>query len=740
MKKGRVRKKRDKVLLVSSVICMIVLFLTIGFSSYQTRLEVESLGALVRIQRDIRITGVSVSSANNGGVYSYTDYNINTIYSRIALPNKDSTITFDVEVTNLGNVEMALSSITNLDNNLKYTITGYNLDDALCDDGDATSCKLGSVTTLHVTIGYKDSSEATNTPFLISPNFNFISLGKAAKIGDTYYDTLQLAVNAVPTNKTETTIILLKDVSETITVAQNKNIVFDFQNKTLSNNGNNPVIKNNGTVNIISGIIRSDASTNGAINNESTGNITINGASVIVTGGRQALYNNKGTALITGDSYLSATTTERVAVQNLAGGTLTITGGTIVSTGSSAVGNAGTMTIGVKDGDIDITTPVMQGLENGINSSTNYSFYNGVAKGKSAPINNLARITDKEDGYDLVQGEESIYGERYVVAVLGIANTVTFNPNGGTVGETRRGIAAGYKVGTLPIPTRSGYEFIGWFTKQTEGSEVSENTIINNDVIFYAHWRKVDTVRINSTYYGTIQEAINSVSPNNVEVTIVLIRDTSEHITVAKNQNIVLDLQNYTISSNKDAAIIENNGTVKIQNGTITSNVDTGAINNNGTGKLIITGGNIIATGSRQAVYNLAGGVVEISGGYLSSKTSGKPTNSNMDRATLQNLLGGIMKITGGTIVGVNQQAISNEGTLTLGVEDGTISATSPIIQGKTIGIKTDGTFNFYDGVIKGTSTDVIDGTITDQEDDGILTDGTEVIDGTTYNTKYFTN
>ena len=738
MKNNHKKKKKDIVFVVSSIVCLLVVLLTVGFSAYQTSLEVNNLGALVRLQKDIRVTNVSVASTTNGGLSNYEDYNVNSITSLVTLPSVDSTITFDVEVTNLGNIEMALSSITNLGENLKYTLTGYTLDDPLCDDNDSTSCKLGSKTTLHVTIGYKDNVTPSSVPFIIDVDFNFIALGKAARIGNTYYDTLQLAVNAVPTNKTETTVILLKDVSETITVANNKNVVFDLQNKTLSNNGNNPVIKNNGIISISNGIIRSNAATQGAINNESTGNITISGGSVIVTGGRQALYNNKGKAKITGDAYLSAVTSERSAVQNVSGGTLTIEGGTIVSTGTSAVNNLGVMTIGVKDGDINPTTPVMQGVEYGITATADYSFYNGVVKGKVAPINNNARIIDKEEGYELVTGEETIYGEKYFVAVLGVAKIVTFNPNGGSVTETSRGIAPGYKVGTLPIPTRAGHDFLGWFTDPTDGTEVNATTIINSDITFHAHWRKYNTVRINSTQYSTFQEAINSISANNTETTIVLLRDTAEHITVPANKNIVFDLQNYTISNSSNAAIIENNGTVKIQNGTLTSNADTGVINNNATGKLYVTGGNIIATGTRQAIYNLDGGYVEISGGYLSSKTTGKPTNSNMDRATIQNLLGGEIKITGGTIVGINQQAISNEGTLTLGEKDGVISTSAPIIQGKTIGIKTDATLNFYDGIVKGQSLPVIDGTVTDTEDNSVETTGTEVIDGTTYNTIYY--
>ena len=54
-----------------------------------------------------------------------------------------------------------------------------------------------------------------------------------AEINGVYYKTLQAAVNAVPTNNTLTTVKLLSNTSESITINSNKNIVFDFQNYTI---------------------------------------------------------------------------------------------------------------------------------------------------------------------------------------------------------------------------------------------------------------------------------------------------------------------------------------------------------------------------------------------------------------------------------------------------------------------------------------------------------------------------
>ena len=185
------------------------------------------------------------------------------------------------------------------------------------------------------------------------------------------------------------------------------------------------------------------------------------------------------------------------------------------------------------------------------------------------------------------------------------------------------------------------------------------------------------------------------------------------------------------------AALIANSGTIKIQNGILTSNANSSLINVYSGAKVIVTGGELIATGTRQVIYNNAGGIVEIYGGYLSSKASGKPDLSNMERAAIQNLANATLTILGGTIIGVNQQAISNEGTMTIGQKDGNIVTSSPIIQGKTYGIKSSSTFNFYDGIIRGKTQNAIEGNITEMEDNSSLVTGTETIDNEDYNTAY---
>ena len=558
---------------------------------------------------------------------------------------------------------------------------------------------------------------------------------KVAKIGSTYYDTLQDAVDDVPTTDVQTTVVLLQNTSETITVDEGQNIVFDFRNNTLSNKGNTPVITNDGTISISNGTILSSAASNGAINNNSKGTITISGGSVIVTGGRQALYNNKGTATITGNAYLESSATLRSAVQNVSSGTLKIESGTIISTGTNAVNNAGSLSIGVKDGLVSTTTPLIKGNDMAINSSSTYKIYDGIFKGKNASFNDETKIIEFETGYGLFQSAEIIDGVTYKVNYLSPAVKVTFDARGGTVSPTFRNIIYGNELGPIPTPIKSGHTFNGWYDDPSGGNPVDEHLIVTSEKTIYAHWTKSSQVaQMNGTYYDTLQEAI-AAAPQNTSTTITMLKDIEEIITINRGKNIVLDLNNTTLTNCGNKAVVENYGNLVIQNGNVTSSADVGAIDNR-EGNITIDGVNIIATGTRQALYIYEGTAIITGNSYLSSKTSGIPNNSTMERGTVQCLGPGTLFITSGTIIGENQQAVSNEGILVIGAKDESIDATNPVLIGEVHGLKSTGTVKFYDGIIKG-KTGSINGTVTEQEDNSNLINSTEVISGSTYYTSY---
>lgn len=68
---------------------------------------------------------------------------------------------------------------------------------------------------------------------------------------------------------------------------------------------------------------------------------------------------------------------------------------------------------------------------------------------------------------------------------------ITFNPAGGTLGPDTGSRAVTASDGTLtvlPQPTRTGYTFLGWYTAETGGDLVTENTVFSAHSTLYARW------------------------------------------------------------------------------------------------------------------------------------------------------------------------------------------------------------------------------------------------------------
>ena len=69
---------------------------------------------------------------------------------------------------------------------------------------------------------------------------------------------------------------------------------------------------------------------------------------------------------------------------------------------------------------------------------------------------------------------------------------LTFNANGGSVSPSSTSLAAGAQYGALPVPTRSGYTFDGWFTAASGGSQVfATTTMVASNVTIYAQWTQI---------------------------------------------------------------------------------------------------------------------------------------------------------------------------------------------------------------------------------------------------------
>ena len=84
--------------------------------------------------------------------------------------------------------------------------------------------------------------------------------------------------------------------------------------------------------------------------------------------------------------------------------------------------------------------------------------------------------------------------------------TVRFDANGGRVGESVRVVPAGDVLLGAPQAVKSGYALVGWYTAAEGGEEVTEDTVVDEDVTYYAHWEPLVRLSLkpSSTKRGSV--------------------------------------------------------------------------------------------------------------------------------------------------------------------------------------------------------------------------------------------
>ena len=85
----------------------------------------------------------------------------------------------------------------------------------------------------------------------------------------------------------------------------------------------------------------------------------------------------------------------------------------------------------------------------------------------------------------------------------GRTRMVTFDPNGGTVGQEWKAVMTGTTYRDLPTPTRPGYHFKGWYTRASGGTKITSTTrvTVTGNQTLYAQWQSSAAVR--STQSGS---------------------------------------------------------------------------------------------------------------------------------------------------------------------------------------------------------------------------------------------
>ena len=203
-----------------------------------------------------------------------------------------------------------------------------------------------------------------------------------AQIGNVGFSSLQNAVNAVPTNNTQTTITLLADTQEHIVIDANKNINLNLNGKTLRGklDYEDTTITNFGTLNLYGGTVKS-----GIVNNR--------------TDKWFGVLQNIGTLTVQDGTYINELENS-ILLYDSATATTIFNGGTYTNSGSVILMNGKLDILGKTEINSSQETAIV--MQNGI---TNIK--SGIVQGDFSAIWHEKGTINIEGGQ--IKGKEAIY-------------------------------------------------------------------------------------------------------------------------------------------------------------------------------------------------------------------------------------------------------------------------------------------------------------------------------------------
>lgn len=135
-------------------------------------------------------------------------------------------------------------------------------------------------------------------------------------------------------------------------------------------------------------------------------------------------------------------------------------------------------------------------------------------------------------GYDFIGWEPAVAetvtaDATYTAKWQEHAFTVAFDSNGGST-VASKGMLYKHSIGTLPVPEREGFEFIGWYAN---GEKIDENYTILSDVTLVAQWRKEEVKEVEFGYTISngveVPKGFENVYKSELEVKNALIRKSA---------------------------------------------------------------------------------------------------------------------------------------------------------------------------------------------------------------------
>ncbi|MBR3002514.1 MAG: BspA family leucine-rich repeat surface protein, partial [Clostridia bacterium] len=514
------------------------------------------------------------------------------------------------------------------------------------------------------------------------------------------YNTLSEAFTGVTSGNT---IKAINGNEETVapTLASGKTVTLDLNGKTITLT--NVTLTNNGNLTITGNGTLTTSTANDLITNAGTLNLAQTGTVSNTSTERISVVRSTGTTNITGTGNIESKT-DTYAIYggniNISNGTITtedggvytkntfnMTDGKIHSSTCAVLISNGTATIsgGIIEKDKDSEGNWQVGACFNVSGNSNVTLSGGTIQGFDGNPSNS--IMHDGTGSVIIDG----------ATVLNSNNAITNGGSGkiivksGTVTSTRANGIRNSGASTGNIEIKGG-------TISSGGSATLRNEGTGTIIIGEENSDSIESPIINGRVFG------NGENIGDIIVHSGKILGTSAE-GIASSGNIIINGGLISTLENGTNGVILNSSTGKITitGGTIQSkDYMAVVVKNTETGEVEITGGTITSTQS-EAIYNAKG----------KTTISGNPTITGKNGIDIRT---GEGIITGGTISGTNGYGVSaTTGTVTIGTNESPVSVSTevPSITGTTYGVQvTEGTLNFYDGVIKGAANQAISGTV----------------------------
>lgn len=434
---------------------------------------------------------------------------------------------------------------------------------------------------------------------------NAVEPETVAQIGSTYYATLAAAVEAVPTDGTETTITLLTDTTLTdmIHISGGRNVILDMNGKNVSRTSV-PFIVENGTFNVIgTGTIQETQNDQyaaimifGSSSDDAENYSTVTVGKDVILAGWSGLFINRTN---------SATNSWNVGdTTNKACGVVVDFDGKILSPADSshtAAGNAIYVNGLIQDTancpQITIGSDAVVNADNNSTLTDSAAIY---AAGYAKWTINGGTFTGKEC-VEIKAGEMTINGGTFAATASTTSHIAS--SNGTSTSGYALSVVDNASYANPRSVTINGGNFAGPVAIVDDDSNADNNiasisissgyfttdpsdfvadgyyAIQSNDANYpYMVSTLQGVAQIGSTYYATLAEAVNAVPTGGTATTITLLNNVTlpSTLIVSDGRDITLNMNGHTISKDYSVIMVEYGSLNVTGTGTIQETVEDG--------------------------------------------------------------------------------------------------------------------------------------------------------------------